>query len=129
VYTALLPLGVQVADAGAGQAGAGAVRLHLAASAAPTPDVLAALCADFELERPAAAFDDPGRGIMRRVALAGGAPQAFLLAGDIRAQTALEAWADGQAAAPDLLRLLSGRSAPVTRARTICTCAGVTDQA
>jgi assimilatory nitrate reductase catalytic subunit len=105
------------------------LRLSMAAAQAPALDVLQALCADLGLAQPDAAFDDPTRGVLRRVRLADGLPAAYLLAGDVRAHDAMVAWIDGGAAPASVGQLLMGRTAAVARARTICTCNGVTDQA
>ena len=56
-----------------------------------------------ELRCPDAAFDDPAR-VLRRLRTADGAPAAFLLTGDLRAQDALLAWAGGDAAPASLAR-------------------------
>jgi assimilatory nitrate reductase catalytic subunit len=107
----------------------GGVRIALAAAHAPDVGTLDELCAALDVVRPDAAFDDPHRGILRRIALADKAPRAFLLAGDVRLLDALSAWADGGAAPGSMAQLLMGRTAPVTRARVVCVCHGVTDQA
>jgi assimilatory nitrate reductase catalytic subunit len=107
------------------------LRLSVAAAQAPTQEVLQALCADLELARPDAAFDDPTRGVLRRVRLADGLPAAYFLAGDVRAHDAMVAWIDGGAAPASIAQLLMGRTAAVAvaRARIICTCNGVSDRA
>src|SRR5690606_10583372 len=91
--------------------------------------VLAALARDLGVEAPGIVFDDPARGVLRRVALTDGRPSAFLLAGDSRAHEALMAWADGGPAPASAAALLMGREAAGARARTVCVCAGVSDQA
>jgi assimilatory nitrate reductase catalytic subunit len=105
------------------------LRLNIAAKEAPAPDVLRGLCADLGLAHPDAAFDDPMRGVLRRVKLADGRPAAYFLAGDVRAEEAMAAWIDGGAAPASVAQLLMGRSSTVARARIICTCMGVSDQA
>jgi assimilatory nitrate reductase catalytic subunit len=117
--------------------GGGGVRIALAAAHAPDIETLEALCAALGLTQPHAAFDDPHRGVLRRVALADRMPAAFFLAGASRLPgglfkglfDALSAWADGGAAPASIAQLLMGRAAPVARARTVCVCHGVTDQA
>ncbi|HTK02764.1 MAG TPA: molybdopterin-dependent oxidoreductase [Bordetella sp.] len=118
-YAAVLPTAL----------GGGGARIALAARQAPAIDVLDALCGALDLARPHAAYDDPHRGILRRVALADRTPAAFLLAGDTRLLDTLSAWADGGTAPSSLSQLLMGRTAPVERARMVCVCHGVTDRA
>ncbi|ARP80611.1 nitrate reductase [Bordetella genomosp. 8] len=118
-YAAILPTAM----------GGGGVRIVLAAAHAPDTDVLEALCAALALEQPHAFYDDPHRGIVRRIALSDGRPVAFLVAGDTRILDAVSAWADGGAAPASAAQLLMGRTAPVARARTVCVCHGVTDRA
>ena len=72
-----------------------------------------------ELRCPDAAFDDPARGVLRRLRTADGAPAAFLLTGDLRAQDALLAWAGGDAAPASLAALLTGRI-EAARKRMVC---------
>ncbi len=66
-YAAVLPTAL----------GGGGARIALAAPQAPDLDTLEALCAALNVTRPHAAYDDPHRGIVRRVALADKAPAAF----------------------------------------------------
>lgn len=124
-YTTIVP--VAIGGRAGDPAGTGGVRMRLAAARVPDPDVLAALGEDLGLGRPQAAFDDPARGVLRRVATVDGMPSAYLLAGDMRARHALDAWADNGAAPSSLLGLLMGRTASVRRVRTVCSCKGVTD--
>lgn len=77
---------------------------------------------------PDAAFDDPARGVLRRLRTADGAPAAFLLTGDLRAQDALLAWAGGDAAPASLAALLTGRI-EAARKRMVCICKGVDEAA
>lgn len=110
--------------------GGGSLRLRLAAEAAPDAVLLQELARALRLSRPAAAFDDPARGMLRRAGLdAAGRPDAFMLAGDLRAQSAMLAWADCGQAPAGLARLLMGRGAAVARGRTVCACMGVSDAA
>ena len=81
-----------------------------------------------ELRCPDAAFDDPARGVLRRLRTADGAPAAFLLTGDLRAQDALLAWAGGDAAPASLAALLTGRI-EAARKRMVCICKGVDEAA
>ncbi|MNU48166.1 Nitrate reductase [compost metagenome] len=110
-------------------AGAGGVRLRLAACAAPAAALLDELADALALRRAEVAYDDPSRGCMRRVALEQGALRAFLLAGDLRAQDALLAWAAGGDAPASVAALLMGRIAGAARSRTICVCNGVSEAA
>ncbi|MBV6307071.1 molybdopterin-dependent oxidoreductase [Candidimonas humi] len=105
------------------------VRLRLAAPEAPQAAVLERLAADLELERPDMAFDDPARGVLRRLRRGDGQLQAFLLAGDLRAQTALLAWAEDGKAPEDPGRALMGRMRAAARARIVCACHGVGEDA
>jgi assimilatory nitrate reductase catalytic subunit len=119
-YAVLLP----VADGGSG------VRLRLAAEHAPDTEVLHKLIADLELNGgDVATFDDPARGIVRRVRVADGKPCAFLLAGDKRAEAALAEWLDGGPTPASLARLLIGGGPVVARARVVCACVGVREDA
>lgn len=127
-YAAVLPVATVQTDTPANP-GMGAVRLHLAAANAPDAAMLQTLCTDLGLIHPEAAFDDPGRGILRRVSLEAGIPRAYLLAGDVRAQAALDAWADGGPPPTNTLHLLLGRTPTTARSRVICTCKNVTEAA
>ncbi|CAM3532162.1 Assimilatory nitrate reductase large subunit [Bordetella sputigena] len=118
-YAAILPTAL----------GGGGIRIALAAPQAPDTGTLEALCHAMTLHRPQAFYDDPHRGVLRRVALSEDRPTAFLLAGDTRILDTLSAWADGGAGPASVAQLLMGRMAPVPRARTICVCHGVTDRA
>ncbi|ARP91473.1 nitrate reductase [Bordetella genomosp. 9] len=110
-------------------AGGGGVRVALAAPQPPDADTIRALCDDLGVAHPQAAFEDPHRGMLRRLALADGKPSAFLLAGDVRLLDALLAWADGGASQISLARLLLGQGAVRARPRTVCVCHGVTERA
>jgi assimilatory nitrate reductase catalytic subunit len=119
-YAVLLP----VADGGSG------VRLRLAAEHAPDSEVLHKLIADYGLDgADVASFDDPARGIVRRVRVGDGKPCAFLLAGDKRAETALAEWLDGGPTPASLARLLIGGAQLAARARVVCACVGVREDA
>jgi assimilatory nitrate reductase catalytic subunit len=109
--------------------GGSGVRIDLAAAQAPQAAVLQELCAAMGVAQPHAAFDDPTRGVFRRVTLTEGVPTAFFLAGDVRANDALAVWADGGAAPSSVAQLLMGRTEAVARDRTVCVCHGVTDRA
>ena len=106
----------------------GGVRLRLAAASAPPPHVLAELSQALGLGEPDAAFDDPSRGVLRRLRRRDGAPAAFLLAGDVRAYEGLLAWADGGAEPASPVMLLAGRGAGAPRSPTVCACVGVTER-
>ncbi|MEN4919960.1 molybdopterin-dependent oxidoreductase [Achromobacter spanius] len=107
--------------------GAGGVRLRLACVAAPGAALLDELAQALALHRPDVVFDDPSRGFMRRVAGGQGGLRAFLLAGDLRAQDALLAWAAGGEAPAGIAALLMGRVAGAARSRTVCVCNGVSE--
>lgn len=109
--------------------GAGGVRFKLAACAAPASALLDEMAEALGLRRFDVAFDDPSRGFMRRVAVEQGALRAFLLAGDLRAQDALLAWAAGGDAPASVAALLTGRATGTARSRTVCVCNGVTEAA
>ncbi|QVQ26651.1 molybdopterin-dependent oxidoreductase [Achromobacter deleyi] len=109
--------------------GAGGVRLRLAACTAPGAGLLDELAEALGLRRADVAFDDPSRGFMRRVAGGQGGLRAFLLAGDLRAQDALLAWAAGGDAPASVAALLMGRVAGAARSRTVCVCKGVSEAA
>jgi assimilatory nitrate reductase catalytic subunit len=119
-YALLVP----VADGGAG------LRLRLAAESAPDAETLARLLEELGLNRAdVASVDDPARGIVRRVRLSDGVPAAFLLAGDKRAEAELLSWLDGAPAPASLARLLLGGGGVVARARVVCSCEGVREDA
>ena len=105
----------------------GRARLQLGAADAPG-GALEELLDALELRCPDAAFDDPARGVLRRLRTADGAPAAFLLTGDLRAQDALLAWAGGDAAPASLAALLTGRI-EAARKRMVCICKGVDEAA
>ena len=109
-------------------AAVGGARLQLGAAQAPDGAALEELLEALELRCPDAAFDDPARGVLRRLRTAGGAPAAFLLTGDVRAQDALLAWAGGDAAPASLAALLTGRI-EAARKRMVCICKGVDEAA
>ena len=124
---AAFPYAVAVAISLDGKPG---LQLELAAAEAPPPDVLQQLASVLQ---PAgallAAFDDPARGVLRRVWLAGRTPLGYLLAGDTAAAPALSAWLDGGAAPASLAALLQGRAGGQALARVVCSCEGVREDA
>ncbi len=103
------------------------IRIHLACATPWSATRLEQLAADLDLATPQAAFDDPARGLLRRVARSGACIDGYLLAGDMRAANALDAWADGGTAPASVLAVLTGRTGPVVRSRTVCACQGVSD--
>ncbi|WP_238914589.1 nitrate reductase [Achromobacter insolitus] len=109
--------------------GAGGVRMRLAARAAPQAAELEAIAGALDLLAPDVAFDDPARGQMRRVRMEQGVLRGFLLAGDLRPQDALLAWAGGGDAPAGVAALLLGRIAGAARSRAICVCNGVSEAA
>src|SRR3546814_2005205 len=64
---------------------------------------------------------------MRRLRRHEGKLDAWLLAGDTRAANALLLWADTGEAPRHASQVIMGRSTAATRARMVCTCAGVSD--
>ncbi|UYO93772.1 nitrate reductase [Pollutimonas sp. M17] len=101
------------------------VRLRLASPGPPSPAILTQLAGDLGLDSADLAFDDPARGVLRRILRLDGRIKAYLLAGDIRAGEALLHWADTGQAPANVGHALMGRSGPVVRARIVCSCAGV----
>ncbi|WP_147693682.1 nitrate reductase [Vogesella mureinivorans] len=121
------PYAVAVAISLAGQPG---LQLELAAAEAPSLAVLQQLAS--VLQPPGAvlaAFDDPARGVLRRVWLAARQPLGYLLAGDTAAAPALSAWLDGGQPPASLAALLQGRAGGVALARVVCSCEGVREDA
>ncbi|MEQ6290634.1 molybdopterin-dependent oxidoreductase [Vogesella sp. GCM10023246] len=111
-------------------AGAEHLRLRLGAASAPSGELLAELATRLlPAAAMQAAFDDPARGVLRRVWLEGKTPLGFVLAGDVRADAALTAWLDGGDAPESLASLLLGRSSGAVRARVVCACEGVREDA
>src|SRR5690606_6741824 len=92
-----------------------------------TPERLLALAADLGLACADLAYDDPARGVMRRVLHQDGQLAAFLLAGDTRAADALLHWAQTGDAPANVIQMLMGRHVATTRAHIVCTCASVSD--
>jgi assimilatory nitrate reductase catalytic subunit len=107
---------------------ASGVRMRLAAAEPPQSSVLHALAADLGLAKPEAAFDDPARGILRRLQRAEGELAGFLLAGDTQANEALCAWAEGSPPPENLARVLMGRGQAAKRSPILCVCFGVREQ-
>ena len=110
--------------------GGGGLRLRLAATAVPEVETLRALLGDLDIAQADVAFDDPARGIYRRVRCPAGNATAYFLSGtEVRAENALDTWLDhGQRPEP-LLPVLLGQSRAQTRSRTLCACNGVSDTA
>ncbi|MFT0548564.1 molybdopterin-dependent oxidoreductase [Allopusillimonas ginsengisoli] len=109
--------------------GGESVRLRLAGPSRIAPELLDELVRDIGLDTPDLAFDDPARGVVRRLVRDDGVLRAWLLAGDTIAADALLQWADTGHAPLNASQIFTGRSAPAVRARVICTCGNVTDQA
>src|SRR5690606_34035401 len=95
--------------------GGESVRLRIASPACIDPDLLDTLIRDMGLEEADLAFDDPARGIVRRLHREGETLRAWLLAGDVRAAEALLHWADTGQAPQGPSQVLMGRSTPTTR--------------
>ncbi len=110
--------------------GGGGLRLRLAATAVPESATLQALLGDLDIAQADVAFDDPARGIYRRVRCPAGKVTVYFLSGtQVQAEPALNAWLDqGQRPEP-LMPVLLGQSATQSRSRTICACNGVSDTA
>lgn len=109
--------------------GGESVRLRLASPAPASPETLEQLAASLGLDAPDMAFDDPARGVLRRLRRDTEGLQAFLLAGDLRAHAALLQWAEDGRAASDPAAILTGRTRPANRARIVCACHGVDEEA
>ncbi|NYT84568.1 nitrate reductase [Pollutimonas harenae] len=107
--------------------GGHSVRLRLAGADAISATQLERLAADLGLAEAELSFDDPARGVMRRIRRHAGQLDAWLLAGDTRAANALLQWADTGEAPKHVSQLLMGRNVAVSRNHIICTCAGVSD--
>ena len=107
--------------------GGHSLRLRLAGPAAITTSLLEELARDLGLEQAELAFDDPAKGIMRRIRYQEGRLSAWLLAGDTRAANALLQWADTGQAPASISQILLGRGPAITRSHIVCTCANVTD--
>lgn len=109
--------------------GGESIRLRLASPAPVSPEVLERLASSLGLDAPDMAFDDPARGILRRLRRDAEGLQAFLLAGDLRARAALLQWAEDGRATNDPASILTGRACTAIRARIVCACHGVGHEA
>ncbi len=110
--------------------GSGGLRLRMAAAAVPDRKLLQTLLADLDIDAPSVAFDDPARGVYRRVRTESGDVSGYFLAGEqITAQEAIDSWADTGKRPESLLAAMMGQGAVTQRARTVCACLGVTDTA
>ena len=108
--------------------GSGGLRLRLAARTMPERAQLERLLGDLDITTTDVAFDDPARGIYRRVRSADGQVAVYFLAGaDLKAEQALNSWADTGVRPEPLLAALLGQSQMKPRARTVCACHGVSD--
>jgi assimilatory nitrate reductase catalytic subunit len=105
------------------------IRLRLAGPRPPQGAKLDELIHDLSLDQADLAFDDPARGLVRRILRHNDTIKAFLLAGDTRAHESLLQWADTGLAPENISHVLLGRVQAVTRARIVCTCESVSDQA
>ncbi len=110
--------------------GTGGLRLRFASAQVPERAQLAQLLADLDMGKPSVAFDDPARGVYRRVCTETGRVASYLLAGaDLNAQEAINSWADTGTRPQSLLAAMMGQSSATQRSRTVCACLGVTDTA
>lgn len=105
------------------------IRLRIAAPRPPQGAKLDELIHDLSLEQADLAFDDPARGLVRRILRHNSNIKAFLLAGDTRAHESLLQWADTGLAPENISHVLLGRAQAIKRARIVCTCENVSDQA
>ena len=129
----LSPAMAQFAFASRTLTGADGVLLRLAAKDAPGAAALEAIDAAFGVDEAGALrYDDPTRGIGRRIALDGSALRAVRLSGDVRSERWLhDYWARG--ATIDAVRrfLAMPVGAPpgvvAQSSRTICACHGVSE--
>ncbi len=124
-WLALFPYAVLMPTAIGGEG----LRLRLASPRKVSAAVLAELARDLRLDEADLAFDDPARGILRRILRRDGQVAAYLLAGDTRAQDALLQWIDSGVAPPSIAQVLMGRAQAAARAQVICACENVSDLA
>jgi assimilatory nitrate reductase catalytic subunit len=101
------------------------VRIRLASPKRPDKELLAALAGDLGLDAADLAFDDPARGVLRRILRQDGLIKAYLLAGDTRAGESLLHWADTGVAPGNIGHALMGRARPIARSRIVCSCESV----
>ncbi|NYT37839.1 nitrate reductase [Allopusillimonas soli] len=109
--------------------GGESVRLRMAGDTPPAADTLHELACALELREADLSFDDPARGIVRRIRRQGSALHAWLLAGDVRAAPALLQWADSGEAPASPGQILMGRASAAPRPAIVCTCGNVSDAA
>lgn len=124
-WLALFPYAVLMPSAIGGEG----LRLRLAGPTKASATVLTELMQDLKLDEADLAFDDPARGVVRRILRHDGQVAAYLLAGDTRAQDALLQWIDSGLAPASIAQVLMGRAPATARAQIICTCENVSDQA
>jgi assimilatory nitrate reductase catalytic subunit len=105
------------------------VRLRLAGPAIADAAVLHSLIDDLGLNRADLAFDDPARGVIRRIRRSGQGLGAFLLTGDVRAEAALLQWANDENAPDNVSLVLMGRAKPPARIHIVCTCENISEAA
>jgi assimilatory nitrate reductase catalytic subunit len=105
------------------------VRLRLAGPATADAATLLALIDDLDLNQADLAFDDPARGVIRRIRRSGQGLGAFLLTGDTRAEAALLQWANDENAPGNVSLVLMGRTKPPARAAIICACENISEAA
>ncbi|MBF6617194.1 MAG: molybdopterin-dependent oxidoreductase [Candidimonas sp.] len=109
--------------------GGGGVRLRLAAPAPASAATLAELIQDLGLEQADLAFNDPAKGVARRILREGSVMNAFLLAGDTRGADALLEWASSGVPPDNISAVLTGRSRLIKRDPIVCSCESVSEGA
>lgn len=124
-WLAVFPYAVLMPTAVGGEG----LRLRLASPEKPDATVLEELVGDLALDDADLTFDDPARGVIRRILRCDGQVAAYLLAGDTRAEEALLQWADGNVTPENIGQVLMGRAPGVARVCIVCTCENVSDQA
>jgi len=110
--------------------GGGGLRLRFAARTTPEPAQLERLLDQLGIAHADVAFDDPARGLYRRIRCQDSGVAVYFLAGtSLGAEAALNHWADTGVRPEPLLEVLMGKSTITPRARTVCACNNVTDLA
>lgn len=124
-WLALFPYAVLMPSAVGGEG----LRMRFASPEKPDTATLADMVRDLELDDAGLIFDDPARGVIRRIDYCGAQVKSYLLAGDTRGHDALLQWADTQVPPASAGQLLMGRAPAAARAQIVCTCENVSDAA